>query len=194
MPDALPRWSFFTHQRTLTSASRALAMVDGMRMRNKINRVVSLADLQIIQREMGRLALKQDEAGALRGAFEAFENLISCRDELGAFRQDIPINIPSSMPHPTADQRRRLYNFTKAFFDSCYTTILHLLSVTARFSGVFGQVSLAEIAPFIKTLEEATWGLIHHLGIAELEQARLFRAILNHPQQFPVIDWSTQTV
>lgn len=170
-------------------------MISGTPIRKRITRVFGPDDLQRIRDALTQLNLNKYEALALRGAIEAIENLMQCRDELDVFRHTFEINPDSKLLHPNPDQRRRLYDLTKAYFDSYYSTMSNVSSVIARFSSVFEGKTFNAVAPFVKWIElksrDAENG---HESVAELEQARLFRALLSHPQQFPPADWSTSAI
>lgn len=70
--------------------------------------------------------------------------------------------------------------------------------MVSRFSKVFGGVAINENKPFLDWLKRLSEGMsprhgAHVRAFAQLEDARLFRSVLNHPQQFPVSDWMTET-
>lgn len=164
-------------------------MTERGRFRKRITHPFTAHTLGLIRAGFASLSLNRYEALAVQGMLEALENLIARQAVMDDLRKTFPMS-PTGMQQPTPDQRRRLFELTKAFFDSYYSTMSHVLSVVARFSSVFGRITFTEITPFIPWLG-AHAQFMSHGAIEDLERARLFRAILNHPQQFPVVDWGT---
>lgn len=158
--------------------------------RKRITRVFDEEALGRLKQGFAGLRLNKYEAGAARNLVESLDDLIlhqRAMDDLrGTFRRHGHYRNPA----PTDAQRRQLYNLTKTYFDHVYSCLGQVLSLVARFSKVFGQVNYSDIAPFIRWLERNEW--LRHDAIEELERARLYRAVLNHPQQFPVVNWHTR--
>ncbi|MGV8851474.1 MAG: hypothetical protein ACOH1M_02760 [Rhodoglobus sp.] len=167
-------------------------MIINAPMRRKVTHAFDHKDLERLRSASQQLDLNMYESAALRGAIEALEDLANCRDEVESHRDQFSVNRDSKLLHPTQPQGRKLYSLTRVYFDTYYSTVSNILSVIARFSSVFGGRTFNELAPFIKWLDKS-WGETPsgHDAVAELEQARLFRALVNHPQQFPVTNWHT---
>lgn len=91
----------------------------------------------------------------------------------------------------THGQQIDLYRATRAFYDDLYTNLSLINGVISRHMTVFGR-NFLENAPMLAWLARRYPDLAHEY-FAELERARLFRAILAHPQQFPPYTWSTVT-
>jgi hypothetical protein len=149
------------------------------------------------QKAFEGLSFNQFEAQALRGFFEEMENLLDALDGLQSVRSQCDKSPITGWPAPTEKQRRLIYNRTKNYFDTYYGALSHLSSVVSRFSKVFGGKAFSDNAKFVRWMKDFV-GLPYEESGRDntfffLENARLFRALLNHPQQFPVLDWSTET-
>lgn len=131
------------------------------------------------------------QARALGGFFGEVGFLIEARDALDEFRDTMPRS-QIGRDAPNERQRERLYFLTKSFFDTYYSALSHLSSVLVRFSSIFGELRLTENRRLVLWLG-GNLELVHHDVLVDVERSRLFRAVVNHPQQFPVVDWHTAT-
>jgi len=149
-------------------------------------------DLNVWRKTFDRVNLNVYEGTALRRLFDELENLVDVRDRVQDLRDTFAISRQSGNEIPNEQQRRELYLRTKTYFDTYYGTLSHLSSVVARFSKVFERRAFSDNRPFVRWLVDRypDLGPAHGAG---LESARLFRTILNHPQQFPVSFWRTET-
>jgi hypothetical protein len=143
-------------------------------------------------------SINRYEGQALRGFLEELDHLIDRRDDVDQLRSDFDTDLVTRLQRPSDVQRRRLYSLTKVYFDTYYGSLSHLSSVVGRFAKIFGGVAHTDNKSFLEWLkkyhaalpsERNAGALVFH----ELESARLFRALLNHPQQFSPPDWSTET-
>lgn len=138
---------------------------------------------------LGRLDLNPYESAALRTALEAMESLIHARDEVDRIRGHVNRADGSTQWYkPTTYQQKQLFRAVSSFFDAYYTAVSTWSGVVARFSSVFGR-NFSDNKPFLDWFRDAFPE--QPLAYTELERARLFRALLSHPQQFPVYSWAT---
>ncbi|MFD1715216.1 hypothetical protein ACFSBZ_12110 [Amnibacterium flavum] len=137
------------------------------------------------------LTLNAFERLAVTAGIEEYRRLLRRRDELDALRDPMTRSVGTSFGWqiPTTGQQHDLYDSTKSYFDTFYSSLSHLSSVVARFSSIF-QRNFSDNASLIKWIPKR-WPSFSHGAIQDLERARLFRALLNHPQQFPVHNWNT---
>ncbi len=160
-------------------------------MRNIITSVFDLEDVDRWREAVSTFRSNRYQARALQGFLEEAEYLVETCEALDKFRETLPTS-ETGQQLPSESQRLALYKLTKSYFDKFYGCLSHLASVIVRHADVFGQVSLSENRAVVRWLG-ANCPSCGHNGQAELERARLFRAIVNHPQQFPTFDWITAT-
>ena len=96
--------------------------------------------------------------------------------------------VPWGGEQPTEREQEWLFDATYRYFDRAYVALLHMHSVVSRFYSVFGVHPSAENRTLIGWMETASPTLTHD-EIADLERARLFRAMLVHQDQFPPYSW-----
>lgn len=149
------------------------------------------------QRAFAALDLNRYEGQALRAYFEEMRHLLKRRDEIDKLRLTLATDPSTGRQTPDEDQQVEFYTRTKAFYDTFYGALSHLSSVVSRFSRVFGGVAYSDNKPFLKWLERFSESASPRFrakqAFEHLEASRLFRAVLNHPQQFQVPDWMTET-
>jgi hypothetical protein len=158
---------------------------------------VSAVVVEHWQKAFEPLSFNEFEAQALRGFLEEMENLLDALYGLEDVRNQCDKSPLTGWPAPTEKQRRLIYNRTKNYFDTYYGALSHLSSVVSRFSKIFGGKAFSDNAKFVRWMKDIVGLPYEGTGRDNtfffLEQARLFRALLNHPQQFPILDWSTET-
>ena len=164
--------------------------------RKRITRIVTHDVVTAWEEALGELSFNQYEGQALRGFLEEMGHLIDNRDALDRLRAEFGDDGTTMLPGPSSSQMRPMYSLTKIYFDTYYSALSHLSSVVARFSRIFGGVAYSDNKRFLEWITIRYKSLPSHMNVnqlafEELEAARKFRALLNHPQQFPVIDWST---
>lgn len=169
-----------------------------MEHKKSIEYIVDHATIHAWAEAFEKLSFNRYEAQALRGFLEEMEHLIDRRDDVDQLRSSFAPSPVTGHLTPDIDQRRRLYSLTKIYFDTYYGALSHLSSVVARFSKIFGGVAYADNKPFLEWLKKYHAGrsgqqIAGRIEFNDLESARLFRAVLNHPQQFSPPDWSTET-
>ncbi len=157
--------------------------------RQRITNSFTLVNVQQIDDAFRTLTLNRYEGLAVQGLIEALRHLIARQQAMDECRRKFGVS-KTGHEQPTPSQQQELFDLTKMYFESYYSAMGHVLSVVARFSGVFGQVTYTEITPFLKWLSKRS-PYMSHGEFEELERARLFRAIIGHPQQFPAVDWAT---
>jgi|GEM_PF-6667601 len=168
-----------------------------MEHKKPIEHIVDHATIHSWSEAFEKLTFNRYEGQALRGFLEEMEHLIERRDDVDQLRSSFDPSPITGRPSPDAAQRRRLYSQTKMYFDTYYGALSHLSSVVGRFSKVFGGVAHTDNKSFlewIKKYHAARSGqqVAGRIAFHDLESARLFRALLNHPQQFSPPDWSTE--
>lgn len=150
------------------------------------------------QQAFDPLSLNRFEGQALRAFFEEMGYLLGAQNSLDDLRRECATSPMTGWPSPNEEQIPTFYNRTKIYYDTFYSALSHLSSVVVRFSRVFGGRTFMDNARFVAWLKRRDV-LPYEVGGSTdwtfnlLERARLFRALLNHPQQFPVIDWSTES-
>ncbi|GHF04700.1 hypothetical protein GCM10011600_01450 [Pseudolysinimonas yzui] len=124
---------------------------------------------------------------------EECERLLTMRDRVDEVRDRIPRPIEEvyAWHWPTSRQQRELFNVTRDFFEAYYSALSSVSGVIARFVPAFG-VNFSDNGPLLKWARAEISELTHDRS-TELERARVFRALLAHPQQFPAYDWLTAT-
>jgi hypothetical protein len=127
---------------------------------------------------------------SLKNTYEAIHRFADSRDTLEQLRGLYPTN-HDKMDGIQPEQQHRLYRETEDFFARYYQTISRVAALTARWSVVFGQTPVGSMATFIKWLEKRfnAYGYF-----SPAEDARRFRAVLDHPEQQQEYEWMTVTV
>jgi hypothetical protein len=169
-----------------------------MEHRKRIEHIFDHATIEAWSDALARLTFNRYEGQALRGFLEEMDHLIDRRDDVDQLRSDFVVDVVTHRHRPNNAQRRRLYSLTKVYFDTYYGALSHLSSVVGRFYRVFGGVAHTDNKSFLVWLNKYHEALPSNLNVGafafhELESARQFRALLNHPQQFSRPDWSTET-
>lgn len=129
------------------------------------------------------------EGAALQVFLEGYRQLLVTRDAVDELRNQHPWSGKDDPNHTvTHAQQMALYRVTDAYFGDFYGVVSKLSGLVARNSAVF-RVNFSDNGPFLRWAE----GRVEpgHRTFQELESARLFRALLAHPQQFPPYTWAT---
>lgn len=157
-----------------------------------IKRVLNHRLVDTWRMKLGLIPMNRFERVATATSLDAFRHLMSSRDELDAIRDQVPAARNATDYYaPLTGHQRKLFRATKAFFDEFYSAMSSLSGFVARNHAVFG-VNFSDNARF---LDWATEQYDLDGGVAgELSQARLFRAMLAHPQQFPPYEWATVSI
>ena len=131
------------------------------------------------------------EQRAIELMLDELDRLLRTRDVLDRLREAMPQGEgPFTLQQdPSPVERLGLFDSTKHFFDTFYSALSAVSGVVARYASVF-HVNFGDNAKFVK------WAAQHleefgDLSRGEIERARLFRALLNHPQQHPTFNWHT---
>ncbi|MCM3696896.1 hypothetical protein [Microbacterium oleivorans] len=132
------------------------------------------------------------EQAALVAFFEGARTLLERRNTIDDVRREHAWEgAIAGDGRVTHGQQMKLYRATRAFFDEMYTNLSLINGIISRHYSVF-ETNFSENAPMLTWLARRYPDLQHEL-FTDLERARLFRAILAHPQQFPPYTWSTAT-
>jgi hypothetical protein len=127
---------------------------------------------------------------SLRNCEGAIHRFADSRDRIEGLRRRFPKN-HNKVGGIRPEQQDALYRETEDFFARYYATISRVASLTTRWSVVFGQTPVGSMAAFIKWLEKRynAYGYF-----SPIEDARRFRAILEHPEQHQEYEWKTITI
>lgn len=127
---------------------------------------------------------------SLKNCYEAIHRFADGRDRVESLRRKYPKNHDGTTGIRPEEQHH-FHQETEAFFARYYSTISRVAALTTRWSGVFGQTPVGSMATFIKWLEKRfnAYGYF-----SPIEDARRFRAILEHPEQHQEYEWTTATV
>lgn len=160
-------------------------------LRHLISRYANAKALDVWVRELRPLKMNRYERLAVQAFLEESRRLLRARDAIDKIRDTLPSSpgTHSGWQYPNSQEQRDLYDATKQYFDAYYSALSALSGVVARFNRVF-HVNYSDNGPFVNWLGTRFEGLRHN-ALADLERARLFRALLIHPQQFPVFNWAT---
>lgn len=161
------------------------------RMRNPIVNYLNLEMIQHWGSLVDECALNHWEGKALRSLLGDLRRLVEVRDSLDELRATFKPS-KAGRSHPNGRQREELHDRTRTFMGAYYGAMSHLNAVVARHSAIFGRVKFTDVGPFIRWIPSNLAAIEHEL-VAELESARLFRALIEHPAQFPANDWGTFT-
>ncbi|MFB6489494.1 hypothetical protein P2A57_22925 [Xanthomonas perforans] len=131
----------------------------------------------------------QREGFALRAFLGDLRRLAQTRDTLDAWRSKFDTS-EAGYQAPDEDQRVELFNRTRNFFSAFYGALSHLGSVPKRFGSVFGPRNLSKNSAVIRWAG-SEFPNIPRGVVAELEEARQFRTVLDHPVSFQPYDWGT---
>ena len=162
-------------------------MMQGCFAPRTVTAFVNAMSVDCWQRETGRLETNRFQEVALLHLYEGMHTLILRRDEVDDIRDSIWAANGGSHT-PTAQQQKQFNRVATSYFDEYYSALSKLSGVVARFQQVFLK-NFTENAPFIAWLVER-YQLPPSLE-ETLSEARQFRAILAHPQQFPAHEWGT---
>ena len=127
---------------------------------------------------------------SLLNCWEGIHRFADSRDRLEDLRRRYPKN------HDEIDgikpgQQHDLFEATEAFFARYYATISRIAALTTRWSPVFSQTPVGSMAKFIKWLERRFDAPGY---FSPAEDARRFRAVLEHPEQHQEYAWMTVTI
>ncbi|WP_419817415.1 hypothetical protein [Glaciibacter flavus] len=141
-------------------------------------------------REIPTDTLNGFQKQSLKNCWESIHRFADNRDHMEQLRRESPKHHdPVDGIQP--EHQHAIYEATEAFFARYYLTISRVAALTTRWSGVFGQPPVGSMAAFIRWLE----GRFEAPGyFSPLEDARRFRAVLEHPEQHQEYEWMTATV
>lgn len=124
---------------------------------------------------------------------ESLLRLLEKRDELqlarGAFA---PVSVYYPESRPTRRQQNRLFAVTADFFQNYYSAVSAFTGFIKRHADVFGDAPHNSVARFLKWYE--TRALFPEGTIPLLEDARAFRALLDHSASHQPYNWHTVDV
>lgn len=158
----------------------------------RIKRVLNQRLVDMWRMKLDGLPMNRFERTAATNSIEAFRHLLSSRDALDAIRDRVPPARNSTDYYaPLSGDQRKLFRATKVFFDEYYSTLSSLSGFVARNYTAF-QANFSDNARFLDWVADR-YSIDKSIAM-ELSQARLFRAMLAHPQQFPPYEWATVSV
>jgi hypothetical protein len=158
----------------------------------KIRRVLNHRLVDTWRMKLDGIPMNRFERAAAATSIDGFRNLMLSRDALDAIRDQVPPAQNSTDYYaPLSGHQRSLFRATKTFFDEFYSTMSSLSGFVARNHAVF-RVNFSDNARFLNWATER-YGIDQGVAL-DLSQARLFRAMLAHPQQFPPYEWATVSI
>jgi hypothetical protein len=125
-----------------------------------------------------------------KNCYESIHRFAASRDKIEQLRRSFPKDHAEGTGI-SGEQRHELYQETESFFFRSYKTISQVAALTTRWPTVFGQTPVGSMAKFIPWLEKrfSAYGYF-----SPLEDARRFRALVEHPEQHQAYEWTTVTV
>lgn len=158
-------------------------------MNDFVTRVPDGPYLGHLSSQLQGFAFDPREVATIRGLGEQLERVIRARDSIGALRASmIRQDVPWGGEQPSEREQEGLFSATYRYFDRAYVALSHMHSVVSRFSTVFNVRPSVENRALLEWMAGASPSLSHE-EIAELERARLFRAMLVHSDQFAPYGW-----
>lgn len=155
----------------------------------RVTRFLNARSVDRWQHAFETVTVNRFQEVTLLAYFEGIRTLIERRDAVDDLREYI-VTDGRGERAPTSRQQIEVHRVVSAFFDSYYSALSRLSAVVARFQDVFPR-NFADNGPFIDWLVQRYE--LPAVMEGAMTSARLFRAILAHPQQFPAHDWGTMT-
>lgn len=94
---------------------------------------------------------------------------------------------PPFISSPEAVNQHEMYDLYEGYFQSLYKTLSSLAAVTVQFQNVFGGLPVRSMKKFLEAVAEKFPGA--RPACDQLEHARQYRTLLDHPAGAPVSDW-----
>jgi hypothetical protein len=158
----------------------------------KIRRVLNHRLVDAWRIKLDGIPMNRFERSAAATSIDGFRHLMSNRDALDAIRDQVPpARNSTDFYAPLSGHQRNLFRATKTFFDEFYSTMSGLSGFVARNHSVF-RVNFSDNSRFLDWATDRYD--IDKSVVLDLSQARLFRAMLAHPQQFPPYEWATVSI
>lgn len=121
---------------------------------------------------------------------ESLKSLLQKRDRLQAARGAFSrVSVYYPRAHPTPRHQDMLFSATHDFFHTYYSVVSAMLSVIRRHSYVFGEAPTRSISRFLIWWKAK--GIFMDEAYPLLEEARAFRAMLDHKESHPPYTWHT---
>lgn len=135
--------------------------------------------------------INDQERRAITDLCESLHRLIEKRDRVQTARRAFaPASSFGASSTPDARAQQELFDATHDFFQTYYSTLSSFAGVLTRFRDEVGRdVQVGSMAKFIQWLKPHA--LFAHEAIPLLEEARAFRALLDHKASHQPVDWST---
>lgn len=135
-------------------------------------------------------SVSDKEQRALADLDEALRRLIGKRDAVeNARRGFIPVSSLDTETKPRNEVQVALFEATQDFYLTYYATLSSFVSVLTRFKAELGSVPHASNQRFLTWLE--THALLPEITIPLLQEARQFRAVLDHKASHQPYEWGT---
>ena len=130
------------------------------------------------------------EGRALADLDEALRRLVGKRDSVETARRAfMPASSLDTEPRPRDDVQVALYEATQDFYLNFYAALSSFVSALTRFKDALGEVPHTSNQKFLVWLE--TYALMPEIAIPLLQEARQFRAVLDHKASHQPYEWGT---
>ena len=130
------------------------------------------------------------EKRALADLEEALRRLVGKRDSVETARRAfIPASSLDTESRPRDDVQVALYEATQDFYLNFYATLSSFVSVLTRFKDALGDVPHTSNQKFLVWMESQA--LMPEIAIPLLQEARQFRAVLDHKASHQPYEWGT---
>lgn len=147
-----------------------------------------------IHQASGHWRTNPSEKAALLELEEGLRRLIKKRDGVEAARRSfMPASPMDRRTHPKSEDQEALFDTTQDFYLTYYATVSAFASFLSRFSNELrNNIPHRSNQKFLKWLRE--FALFPDISIPLLEEARQFRALLDHKASHQPYEWSTAGV
>jgi hypothetical protein len=151
-------------------------------------------ELETLAQALHGLDLDERQRKAQIHLTEQFLRLLTKQDNLIDLNERIGHRPGWSGPAPTATQQQDLFEATQDFFQTYYATLSALFAFLNRlpkFTAKYGRPNHQSTAKAINWLRTLTLLPFMDKCADRLEEARAFRALLDHPGGTQPYDWAT---
>lgn len=135
-------------------------------------------------------SVSDKEQRALADLDEALRRLVGKRNTVETARRAfVPVSSLDTESRPRNEVQVALFEATQDFYLNFYATLSSFVSVLTRFKDELGDVPHTSNQKFLTWLE--THALMHEIAIPLLQEARQFRAVLDHKASHQPYEWGT---
>lgn len=161
--------------------------------RNEVTPAVSEFELMYATHNADHSQLTNDQRLAVQHYRETLVRLHRKRASYDTFVASIPLTPMGLSRRVTPAQQDTLYELASGFFDQVYSALSALASVHSRLRPLpgFREPPTRTNEKFLKWWEEVVSSDKGEKAVRALFEARDYRTLNAHPQQFAVFDWQT---